>query len=129
MSLLILFPAAEQPSPITSTGAFAQAGTWASSGTLRIPATASFAQSGSWAATSSSIQPIASSATFAQPATWAAEGTHTDMSVTVTASFVQDRMMAGVGGSVQLKIVGYASAEPPQRFLDVTGTLLEKWVP
>lgn len=151
MSLLLLFPAAEQAAPVTSTAAFSQVGTWAATTSERIPASAAFTQAGSWAAYATSIRPVSATAAFSQTATWtgqagslltisgtgtfgqsaswAAESTQTDLSVAATASFVQARMMSGVGGTVQLKIMGYASPEPPQRFLESTGTALEEWVP
>jgi hypothetical protein len=145
MSLLILFPASEATQPttgtasfaqsgswdataserLTSTGTFVQTGSWAAAGTERITSSAAFAQSATWAGQGQGLVPVTSAGDFAQDATWAATAAHTDTSVSGTGSFIQNRMMTGVGGQVKLKIMGYASRAIPAEYAQATGTPIE----
>jgi hypothetical protein len=149
MSLLLLFPAqGTQPTTgtasfaqpaaawdaisserLTSAGSFAQTGIWAAAGTERHTSTGAFAQSATWDGQAGSLVSVTGTADFAQDATWASVAAHTDTSVSATASFTQNRMMSGVGGTVQLKIMGYASRAIPSEYAQATGTPLELEVP
>lgn len=147
MSLLILFPASQGESPTTGTATFAQTGSWAAVQTERIPATATFAQSATWAASASeritttasfgtvavwdavgaSIQPVTGTGDFAQTGSWAGLVAHADSAISGTASFEQG--IPVFSGTTVLRIVGYASPLPPTEFLNVTGSILEDWLP